>query len=198
VRSAVVWAAAVGTASAAASEARAVPKVVGTAAPNNLATGLVESPAVQGSQPLENPSASIKFYGYDGDGPMVPAPGDVQTVVPPHNVESTKSEPDKNTYLVLHDQHGPDPNYDYGTHFLFQGHELGLGYITRVNLDADAAHRVTLFAFEDSNHIPLPVFDGSTWDPWAERLLFTKESGANGGVWQSTLEFPPLVENISG
>ena len=44
----------------------------------------------------------------------------------------------------------------------------------------------------------MPLIDGSTWDPWAQRLLFTDENGANGGVWQSTLDFPPLVEDISG
>ena len=54
---------------------------------------------------------------------MLPAPGDVQS--PGHNVEATKSEPDKNTYLVVKGQHGADPKYDYGTHFLYQGHELG-------------------------------------------------------------------------
>ena len=61
-------------------------------------------------------------YGYFDDGPMLPAPGDVQS--PGHNVEATKSEPDKNTYLVVEGQHGADPKYDYGTHFLYQGHEL--------------------------------------------------------------------------
>src|SRR5262249_52744831 len=71
-------------------------------------------------------------------------------------------------------------------------------YITRINLDADGAHRITLFADHDSSNNPLPVFDGSTWDPWAQRLLFTSEAGVNGGVWQSTLDFPPTVEDISG
>lgn len=201
--SAAVLAAAVATASGEAEKAKsapaepgAVPKVTGNPAPNALAWGLVECPVAQGSQPLENGTDAIPFYGYHGDGPMVPAPGDVQA--PGHNVEASKSEPDKNTYLVLRDQVGPDPNYDYGRRFLYQGHELGVGYITRVNLDADAAHRITLFASEDSLGNPLPAFDGSTWDPWAQRLLFTAESGANGGVWQSTVDFPPVVEDISG
>src|SRR5262245_33128341 len=200
--SAIVLAAVVGTASAeshkkkTSSDPDAVPKVTGNAAPNQLATGLIESPVAQGSQPLENGTEGIPFYGYHGDGPMVPAPGDVQAVG--HNVEATKSEPDKNTYLVLHNQEGPDPDYDYGRHFIFQGHELGIGYITRINLDADDQHRITLWATEDSNHIPLPTIDGSTWDPWAQRLLFTSENGVNGGVLQSTLDFPPLVEDISG
>jgi hypothetical protein len=164
-----------------------VRKVSGQSAPNALAPGLIESPVAQGSQPLENGTATIPFYGYDGNGPMVPPPGDVQA--PGHNVEASKTEPDKNTYLVLDGQAGPDPGYDYGRHFLFQGHELGVqGYVTRVNLDADAAHRITLFATEDSLGNPLPVFDGSTWNPFASRLLFTAENGANGGVWQSTLD----------
>jgi hypothetical protein len=177
-------------------EPGAVPKVTGNPAPNALAAGLIESPVAQGSQPLENGTDAIPFYGYHGDGPMVPAPGDVQA--PGHNVESTKSEPDKNTYLVLDHQHGPDPDYDYGHHFLFQGHELGIGYITRINLDADDAHRVTLFATTDNLGNPLPAIDGSTWDPWAQRLLFTAENGANGAVLQSTLDFPPTVEDVSG
>jgi hypothetical protein len=177
-------------------EPAAFPKVTGNSAPNALATGLAESPAAQGSQPLENGTADIPYYGYHGDGPMVPAPGDVQA--PGHNVEATKSEPDKNTYLVLNHQHGSDPNYDYGHHFLYQGHELGIGYITRINLDADHEHRVTLFATTDNLGNPLPTIDGSTWDPWAQRLLFTSEEGADGGVFQSTLDFPPTVEDVSG
>ena len=183
--------------SAATAQPAAVPKVIGNAAPNALASGLIETPVAQGSQPLENGTATLAFYGYDGNGPHTPAPGDVQAVG--HNVEASKTEPDKNTYLEVDHQQGPDPDYDYGTHFLFQGHEAGLqGYITRINLDADAAHRVTLFASQDFLGNPLPVFDGSTWDPWAQRLLFTAERGNAGGVWQSTLEFPPTVEDISG
>ncbi|HEY1249537.1 MAG TPA: alkaline phosphatase PhoX [Thermoanaerobaculia bacterium] len=177
-------------------EPAAFPKVTGNSAPNALATGLAESPAAQGSQPLENGTVDIPYYGYHGDGPMVPAPGDVQA--PGHNVEASKSEPDKNTYLVLNHQHGSDPNYDYGHHFLYQGHELGIGYITRVNLDADHEHRITLFATTDNLGNPIPEIDGSTWDPWAQRLLFTAELGADGGVFQSTLDFPPIVEDISG
>jgi hypothetical protein len=53
--------------------------------------------------------------------------------------EAHKTEPDKNTYLVFpRGLSGPDSSYDYGTHFLFQGHEGGApGYITPINLDAD-------------------------------------------------------------
>src|SRR5262245_40991167 len=175
------------------------PKTPGFAAPNILSPELTEIIAAQGSTRLENGSALTNFYGYDNDGPMLPPPGAVQS--PGHNVEATKTEPDKNTYLVLQDQHGADSNYDYGTHFLFQGHENGQGgkgYITRINLDADGAHHVTLLATTDKFGNPLPTFDGSTWDPWAQRLLFTFEAGSNGGVWQATLDYPPTVEDISG
>jgi hypothetical protein len=167
--------------------------------PNILPPELTEALIVQGSHALENPSLvglGIGFYGYDSDGPMLPAPGD--TPGPGHKVEATKSEPDKNTYLILRHQHGPDPNYDYGTHFLFQGHELGQGYITRVNLDADGPHRVTLMAATDKDGLALPVFDGSTWYPFSEHLLFTAELGANGGVWQATPDYPSTVEDVSG
>jgi hypothetical protein len=117
---------------------------------------------------------------------------------PPTKVEASKTEPDKNTYLRLNNQHGADPNYNYGTHFRFQGHELGSpGYITRVNLDADAAHRVTLLATTDVNGVTLPRFDGSTWDPFAQRLLFTPELGPSRGVWQSTTDVKAQVKDIS-
>src|SRR5262245_7437625 len=176
-------------------------KVAGFAPPNVLSPELDEAIVAQGSMPLENGTADFVFYGYNGDGFMLPAPGDIQA--PGHNVEATKTEPDKNTYLVLAGQDGADPQYNYGTHFLFQGHESGIGnpkkgYITRINLDADGAHRITLMASTDVDGNPLPVFDGSTWNPWAQRLLFTAEIRGSGGVWQATLDYPSLVEDISG
>src|SRR5262249_20662856 len=99
---------------------------------------------------------------------------------------------------VLYGQHGADPKYDYGTHFLFQGHEAGAtGYVTRVNLDADPAHRVTLLHTSTTDGTALPDFDGSTWDPWAHKLLFTAELGANGGVWQAGSDLGSPMEDIS-
>ena len=131
---------------------------------------------------------------------MVPAPGAVQAKG--HNVEATKSEPDKITYLVVDGQHGADPTYDYGTHFLYQGHELGTAagdYITRINLDADAAHRVTKLAeIEADGKTPVPQIDGSTWDPFAQRMLFTTEGGSSGGVVEATLDYPSKVSNLWG
>ena len=59
-------------------------------------------------------------------------------------VEAQKTEPEKTRRRLNHGLSGPDDGYDYGTQFLFQGHETGSpGYITRINLDADAAHRIT-------------------------------------------------------
>src|SRR5262249_25702578 len=75
-----------------------------------------------------------------------------------HLIEASKTEPDKNTYLVMPGLKGADPAYRYGRHFLFQGHETGTtGYLTRVNLDADAAHRVTLMATTDVAGNPRPA-----------------------------------------
>src|SRR5262245_41191815 len=107
-------------------------KTTGFASPNVLSVELTEQIVAQGSFAVENPqmvdigggnTLTVVFYGYDGDGPMLPAPGDLPSAT--HTVEATKTEPDKNTYLVVAGQHGPDPEYDYGTHFLYQGHELG-------------------------------------------------------------------------
>ena len=100
-------------------------KVSGFSYPNVLSPEFQEVAVAQGSTPLENPSAATsKYYGYSNDGPMIPAPGDLPS--PSHKVEASKTEPDKNTYLVLEGQHGAAPGYNYGSHFLFQGHELGL------------------------------------------------------------------------
>jgi hypothetical protein len=143
------------------SVATAQPKTPGFAAPNVLSPQLTEVVAAQGSNRLENGAADIPFYGYKGDGPHVP----VLDSSPLSLAEATKTEPDKNTYLVLNGQKGADPGFDYGRHFLFQGHEAA-GEITRINLDADGAHRVTLLATTDSDGKPLPTIDGSTWDPW--------------------------------
>jgi hypothetical protein len=175
------------------------PKSPGVAVPNVLSPELAEKIVAQGSTPLENPSGDFGFYGYSTDGPMLPAPNDVQA--PGHNVEATKTEPDKNTYLVLPRLGGPDHAYDYGHHFLFQGHENGKGgngYLTRINLDADFAHRITLLATTDSDGKPLPTIDGSTWYPWSGRLLFSAEGSHGGGVWQATPDFPSIVDSLTG
>jgi hypothetical protein len=171
-------------------------KAAGVTSPNVLSPELVEQVAAQGSMRLENGTADLPYYGYRGDGPLMPAPGDLPSAT--HKVEAGKTEPDKNTYLILNNQSGADASYDYGTHFVFQGHEgAGNGKLTRINLDADAAHRVTLLATTTTDGTPLPPFDGSTWDPWAGKLLLTAENGANGGVFQATAELHSQVKDIS-
>lgn len=172
------------------------PDVRGVTSPNVLSPQLDEHAVAQGSNKLENPTAVVPYYGYDGNGTLLPDPKIVQA--PGVNVEASKTEPDKNTYLKLRGLHGADPNYNYGTHFLYQGHEAGLtGYITRVNLDADAAHRVTLLATSQADGTPIPVIDGSTWDPFASKLLFTVEHGNAGAVLQSGPDINAAVEDMS-
>jgi hypothetical protein len=166
---------------------QAQPKALGISSPNVLARPWVDVELVRGSQPLENPDANASHYGYyTSDLPMVP--------LPPSTAEKTKSEPDKNTYLIFKNGlSGPDHAYDYGTHFLFQGHEGGSNsYLTRVNLDADAAHKVTLLgAIGDA------FFDGSSWNPFASRLLLTGENNsAGGGVWQATPDYPSTIQKL--
>jgi hypothetical protein len=165
-----------------------------------LSGELAEIVVAQGSTKLENSSALTSYYGYDND--VLNAAGQPQMVPTPTTpTEAQKTEPDKNTYLAFQrGLTGADPGYDYGTHFLFQGHESGVNGasdITRINLDADAAHRVTLLATTDSNGNPIAPIDGSTWDPWARRLLFTTEDGG-APTYSATPNYASTVDDISG
>ena len=94
------------------------------------------------------------YYGYDND---IAEPAGQPVMVASTatgNTEAHKTEPDKNTYLVLRPRpEGRRPG-------LRLRHALPLpgprgaatpGYITRINLDADAAHRVTLLATQDAS-----------------------------------------------
>jgi hypothetical protein len=159
---------------------------------------LAQHAVAQGSTRVEDPSAGVSYYGYDNDALNAAGqPVMVPTATSP--TEAHKTEPDKNTYLVFDKGlKGADPSYDYGTHFLFQGHEGGSpGYITRVNLDADVAHRVTVLATQDSDGNTIKDIDGSTWDPWAKRLLFTTEN-QNAPTYAATPGYPSTVEDVSG
>jgi hypothetical protein len=180
-------------------------RAAGFAPANTLSPDVADVVVAQGSTRLENPTALIGSYGYEND--VVDELG--QPVMVPAGAafpsEAQKTEPDKNTYLVFKDgQPGADPGYDYGTHFLYQGHEgaasvdgADQGYITRINLDADAQHRVTLLATHDSNGAPLATIDGSTWDPWAKRLLFTTEN-QDAPMYSATPGYPSVVTDVSG
>lgn len=137
-----------------------------------FAPGLV----AEGIDLLENPSGLITEFGNLSNG--------------------TRTEPDENTYLVLdHNPGGPTPDYDYGRHFLFQGHENSgnLAYVTRLNLDvAHPDHRFTLLTPVDANGLTnFNSIDGSTWDPFTGTMLFTQEAGVNGGVIEMGSDFDP-------
>jgi hypothetical protein len=170
------------------SVAAANPKAPGLTTPNRLSRELAEVPRAQGSNEVENRQDGVGYYGYDSvrnNPPLLPVVGPGGSLTEAH-----KTEPDKNTYLILNGQRGPDTRYNYGNHFLFQGHESGTpGYVTRINLDADAAHRVTVLATKDSRGRALPTFDGSTWNPFTRQLLMTAELGCNGGVWAGSAEY---------
>jgi hypothetical protein len=172
----------------------------GFAPASKLSPELRQVVVAQGSTKLENTSALTSYYGYDND--TVNSAGEPVMVPTATNpVEAHKTEPDKNTYLVFKNGlSGADPDYDYGSHFVYQGHEGGAGgagYITRINLDADAAHRVTLLATQDANGNQISTIDGSTWDPWAHRLLFTTENPA-APTYAATPGFPSTVTDVSG
>jgi hypothetical protein len=181
-------------------------KAVGYAPASRLSVELRQFVLVQGSTALENPQGVITHYGYEND---VPSAGDpsLPQMVPllSSPTEAQKTEPDKNTYLVFRNGlSGPDPQYDYGKRFLFQGHELAAtvagskqGYITRINLDADAAHRVTLLATTDSTGASINTIDGSTWDPFAQRLIFTTEN-PSAPIYSATPGYPSHVVDVSG
>jgi hypothetical protein len=182
-------------------------KAVGYAPASRLSAELSQIVVAQGSIKLENPHGIVTNYGYEND---VSSPGDptVPLMVPSGTTltsEAQKTEPDKNTYLVFKQGlAGADPNYDYGTHFLYQGHEgaasvggVKQGYITRINLDADAAHRVTLLATQDTDGHAISTIDGSTWDPFAGRLLFTTEN-PSAPTYAATPSYPSTVEDVSG
>jgi len=164
-------------------------KAPGLASPNRLSPELAQVVRAQGSYKVENPLDGVGYYGYDSidnNPPLLPVLAGAGASL----AEAHKTEPDKNTYLVLHGQQGPDAAYNYGTHFLFQGHETGTpGYITRINLDAGSEHRVTILSTRDSAGNALPNFDGSTWNPYAHKLLMTAEAGCAGGVWAGDVAY---------
>jgi hypothetical protein len=188
------------------------PKTPGFVAPNILSPELDQRLIATGSMNLDGANATTQYYGYIAAGaiaPMLPVLGNTTAPTLPL-VEAGKSEPDKNLYLVFEpkrgytQQRGADASYNYGTHFLYQGHEAGVhGALTRINLDADGAHRVTLMADTLADGTVLPNIDGITWDPFGARLLLTGEEGGftgvgSGVVLQATNNYPSQVERLDG
>jgi len=156
--------------------------------PNLVAPGFGMRVVAEGYDPLENPSGIFKSYGYldDNADPLA----------------RTRTEPDQNLYLVANGVGGPTAGYDYGRHFLIQGHENGGGkaFLTRVNLDVtEPAHRITLLDTPAAdNTTGLSSVDGDTYDPFSGNLLFTSEAGNAGAVISTKLRWtgttpPPLA-----
>lgn len=176
-------------------------KTPGFAAPNVLSPELDLRLRAVGSMKLDGATETTQYYGYINKGTantMVPVLSSATAPITPI-VQASKTEPDKNTYLVLSGQHGFDPKYNYGTHFLYQGHEAGEhGYITRINLDADGAHRVTLLADKLADGNIIPNIDGSTWNPFTNKLLFVGEEATSGMVLQATPDYPSTVTKLDG
>jgi hypothetical protein len=52
-------------------------------------------------------------------------------------------------------------------------------------------------ATKDAFGNPLATIDGSTWDPWAKRLLLTTEN-ASAPTYAMTPDYPALVTDVSG
>lgn len=191
---------ALGTAGASAQIGSGVPNANprSGAQPTVIAPGYSLQALAVGTDPLENPSAEIFRYGYLNDGPGTTA----------NRNQQTKTEPDINTYLAsTSNLRGPQAGFDYGRHYLFQGHENSTGnaYITRINLDLAAGDpkRITLLTPVNpgpatpgtpavaAGSTGLSRVDGSTYDPFNKRVLFTQEgNGAtSGGVVQMPVEY---------
>src|SRR5689334_10004389 len=153
---------------------------------NVLPDGFTLKQIEKGTDVLENPSGVITKFGLLSDG--------------------TPTEPDENTYLILdHNPGGPDAHFDYGRHFLFQGHENAgdLAYVTRINLDVDAiadpGHRITLLTnVGGDGKTHFNRIDGSVWDPFTKTLLFAQENGNAGGVIEISGDWPPNVHTLYG
>jgi hypothetical protein len=151
---------------------------------NVLSSDFSASILVQGSDPLENPSSAITNFGFLSDG--------------------TRTEPDQNLYIESDQKaKGPTSKYNYGHHFLYQGHENSgnLAYVTRINLDVqDPAHRITLLTPVGGDGLThFNSMDGSAYDPFTKSLLFTQESsGTVGGVVEIGTDFPATVTTRYG
>ena len=98
------------------------PKVPGVVQPNVLSPELTEVIRAEGAMLLENPVSPAKYYGYNDDKPnLMPLP-------PPALLKDEAHEDgarQEHLPRARTGQRGADPTYDYGRHFLFQGHESG-------------------------------------------------------------------------
>ncbi|MBZ5508527.1 MAG: DUF839 domain-containing protein [Acidobacteriia bacterium] len=157
---------------------------------NVISPGFKLIQIAQGTDKLENPSGIITNYGLLNDAAT-------------QRFEATHTEGDENTYLMFdHNLGGPTAGFNYGRHYLFQGHENGAprGYVTRINLDVtDPAHRITLLTPVGTDGTTgFGSIDGSVWNPFTKSLLFTQERGTAGGVIEITPDWPSTVRTLDG
>jgi hypothetical protein len=164
----------------------AVTPIANTAQPSLLDPEYASRVVASATDPVENPSGVITMFGKLATG--------------------AGTEPDQNLYLKMPtNPGGPTPGFDYGRHFLFQGHENAgnLAHVTRINLDvSDRAHRVTLLTPVNptTGLTNFNAIDGSTFNPFTNTLLFTQETSASnngtGAVIQITPNWPPVVNTL--
>ena len=176
---------------------RRTPGPTATRPASKLSPELSQTVVAQGSTKLENPSALTSYYGYDNDvaergrrsrrwcrrRPARPArptrPSPTRTPTSSSSTACTAPTPTTTTAPT---------SCSRATRAA-----RGASYITRINLDADAAHRVTLLATQRLDGHRSPTIDGSTWDPWAKRLLLTTEN-PSAPTYAATPDYPSTVD----
>ena len=178
-------------------------KADGYAPASQLTREWRQHPVAQGAMPVENPDGIVGWYGYENDSPSPADPTQPQMLPTPLSAaEAQKTEPDKNTYLVLRGPAGRRPALQLRHALPFPGPRARgqrPAYITRINLDADAAHRVTLMATHDVRRQPAAPIDGSTWDPFAQTApLHRRERHQRARSARRPSASPSQVEDVSG
>ena len=117
------------------------------------------------------------------------------------DTEAQKTEPDKNTYLVFKKGlpgRGLRPTTTAPTSSS-RGTRPAIARATSRGSTSTPTptHRVTRLATQDKNGNPIADIDGSTWDPFAQRLLFTTEN-AERPTYAATPGYPSTVDDVSG
>ena len=175
-------------------------KTAGIASPDKLSPQWRQTTVAQGSNALENPSALTgRLTGTTRTGRWCPRRATCRPTG--HNVEATKTEPDKNTYLVVERSARRRPDVRLRHALPLPGpraRNVG-GHTSRASTSTptgrtgdDARHEL------DDGKTPVPVIDGSTWNPFAQRLLFTLRSGDQGGVCRRRSDYPAKVTGHLG
>ena len=77
--------------------------------------------------------------------------------------------------------------------------EMRSADLTRINLDADAWHRVTLMGETDQRWESARAgYDGASGTPSPREILLSAElSAPEGGIWQATTDFPSKVDDLA-